>query len=455
VSEQPRIVDVAGIIDAERLRPFNYRLIVISWLITVFDGFDQMMISFTAPYMRDQFGLSSPQIGWMVSSGLAGMMAGGFFFSWLADRIGRRPAIVGAAYAFGLLTLVTALAGSFWQLVALRFVDGLAIGGMLPLAWALNIEFVPKRMRSTVVTVIMLGYSLGTAGAGPLTNWLAPAHGWQAVYAAGGVGTLVCATLLLMFLPESARFLVIRGMRPDRVAATLNQLDPRLKLTGAERFILSDEGATTARFRIGQLFEGDLARITPLLWLGFMASSLAIYFLSSWSPIVLEELHFSRSTAALTASSGSMLGAIGGLLLMRFTDRHGPRSVALYPALAIPVLLVAGLGWVPHDSFLVAQILAQFFISGGHFGITSIAGIFYPSSIRASGAGWAASLSKLGGVFGPLLGGYVLASDMPVVRTYALLAFCPLILVIAALSIAAAVRARVVHQPAPEPIAAI
>jgi len=261
--------------------------------------------------------------------------------------------------------------------------------------------------------------------------------------------------LLLMFLPESARFLVIRGMRPDRVAATLNQLDPRLKLTGAERFILSDEGATTARFRIGQLFEGDLARITPLLWLGFMASSLAIYFLSSWSPIVLEELHFSRSTAALTASSGSMLGAIGGLLLMRFTDRHGPRSVALYPALAIPVLLVAGLGWVPHDSFLVAQILAQFFISGGHFGITSIAGIFYPSSIRASGAGWAASLSKLGGVFGPLLGGYVLASDMPVVRTYALLAFCPLILVIAALSIAAAVRARVVHQPAPEPIAAI
>ena len=455
MTEEARSVDVSRVIECEKLRPFNYQLIVISWLITVFDGFDQMMISFTAPYIRDEFALSSPQIGWMISSGLAGMMAGGFFFSWLADRIGRRPTIVGTAFTFGLLTLATALATSFGQLVVLRFVNGLAIGGMLPLAWALNIEFVPARMRSTVVTVIMLGYSFGTACAGPLTNWLAPQYGWQGVYLAGGVGTLVCATLLLLLLPESVRFLVARGMRPDRVAATLNRLDPGLKLSGGERFFLSDEPVSAARFRVAQLFKGDLARITPFLWLGFTASSLAIYFLSSWSPIVLEQLHFSRSTAALVASSGTMLGAIGGLVLMRFTDRHGPRSVAVYPALAIPILLLAGLGLVPHGGFLIVQILAQLFISGAHFGITSIAGVFYPSAIRASGAGWATSLSKAGGMLGPIVGGYVLASGMPVVRSYALLAICPLLLVVSALAIARVVRARAVPQPVPEPIPAL
>ena len=450
----PRTIDVARLIEERPLGPFNYKLIVISWLITVFDGFDQMMISFTAPYMRDEFGLSKPEIGWLVSVGLAGMMAGGFLFSWLADRIGRRPTIVATAYAFGVLTLATAFAQDYRQLLVLRFVDGLAIGGMLPLAWALNIEFVPTRLRATIVTIIMMGYSFGAAVAGPLTNWLAPMHGWQAVYAAGGAGTLVCATLLLLFLPESVRFLVAKGLRPARVAATLNRIDPALRADGGDRFILSDEGPAQAGFTLGQLFQGRLARITPLLWLAYIVSSLAVYFMASWGPIVLEELDFSRKTAALVASSGGMLGAIGGLLLMRFTDRRGPRSVAFYPALAVPVLLVAGLGLIPHAMFLPVQILCALLVSGGHFGVHSIAGVFYPSAIRASGAGWATSIAKIGGILGPLVGGYVLASGMPVIRSYALLAVCPAILCLCALGIASIVQGRSRELPVPDAVPA-
>ncbi len=166
-----RTVDVSAIINNRRLTGFNYGLIVLSWLITVFDGFDMMMVSFTAPYMRDEFGLSKTMLGYVFSAGLFGMMLGGFFFSFIADRIGRRPTIVFAAFTFGILTAATAFAGSYRALLVLRFVDGFAIGGMLPLAWALNIEFVPVRMRSTIVTIIMMGYSFGTAVAGPM-RWL-------------------------------------------------------------------------------------------------------------------------------------------------------------------------------------------------------------------------------------------------------------------------------------------
>ncbi len=442
MSTQPRTVDVSALINGRQLSRFHYRLIVLSWLITVFDGFDMLLISFTAPYMRDQLGLSKTMLGNVFSAGLVGMMLGGFVLSYIGDRAGRRPTIVAAAFLFGVLTAATATAGSYHALVALRFFDGLALGGMLPLAWALNIEFVPSRMRSTVVTVIMMGFSFGAAVAGPMTNWIAPHYGWQGVYLAGGVGTLVCAVTLWIGLPESIRFLVLKGRRPDLVAHTLKRIDPVLDVSATDAFVLGDEIRVEGQFRIGQLFRGDLRLITPLLWIGYIASSLAIYFSVSWGPIVLEELKFPRHTSALVQSTGSLLGAVAGLLLMRFTDRRGPGSVAVYPALAVPVLLALGFGLVPREAFLAAAILGTVLISGEHFGVLSIAGIFYPSAIRASGAGWATSVAKLGAIVGPIIGAVVLSSGMPIVRSYAFLAVCPTILCVCALGIAAVVRSR-------------
>jgi AAHS family 4-hydroxybenzoate transporter-like MFS transporter len=440
MSTAVRTVDVSAIINGRRLTAFNYRLIVLSWLITVFDGFDMMMVGFTAPYMRDEFGLSKMNVGWVVSVGLIGMMVGGFVFSFIADRIGRRPTVVIAAFSFGLLTTATALAGSYHALLALRFFDGLAIGGMLPLAWALNIEFVPVRMRSTIVTIIMMGYSFGTAVAAPTTNWIAPHYGWQGVYVAGGLGTLLCALALWLKLPESVRFLVTKGLKPDLVAKTLRSMDPASDVTSADRFVLSDEAKVDREFRVSDLFRGNLRLITPLLWLGYTASSLAIYLVASWSPIVLEDLKFSRPTSALVASLGGLLGAVAGLALMRFTDRFGARAVAFYPALAIPVLLLQGLGLVPVEFFLTVNVIGALLISGSHFGILSIAGIFYPSAIRASGAGWATSVAKVGGISGPLIGGAVLSSGMPVIHIFAFLAVCPVILFACALGIHFATR---------------
>jgi AAHS family 4-hydroxybenzoate transporter-like MFS transporter len=448
MASQPKSVDVSALINGRRLSGFNYRLIVLSWLITVFDGFDMIMIGFTAPYMRDELGLTKPMLGNVFSAGLVGMMIGGFLLSYIGDRVGRRPTVVASALAFGILTAAVALAGSYHALLALRFLDGLALGGMLPLAWALNIEFVPSRMRSTVVTVIMMGFSLGSATAGPMTNWIAPHYGWQGVYLAGGIGSLVCAVALWIWLPESIRFLVLKGDRPQLVRRTLQRMDPMIDVSAADQFLLSDEERPDRNFRVSQLFRGDLRLITPMLWVGYFASSLAIYFAVSWGPIVVEELNFPRHTAALVASIGSLLGALAGLLLMRFTDRRGPGSVAVYPFICVPVLLALGFGLVPRDGFLAAVILATLLISGGHFGVLSIAGIFYPSSIRASGAGWATSMAKFGAILGPIAGAAVLSSGLPIVRSYALLAVCPAVLCLSGLGIASVVRGRAPLAPA-------
>lgn len=450
MGEAARTIDVARVIDARRLGPFNYRLIALSWLITVFDGFDMMMISFTAPWMRDELSLTKPMLGNVFSSGLLGMMIGGFVLAWVGDRHGRRQTITWAAVAFGLLTAATAMARSYEALLVLRFLDGFAIGGMLPLAWALNIEYVPARLRSTVVTVIMMGYSLGTALAGPVTVWLAPRFGWEGVFVFGGGATLLIALGLFAWLPESIRFLVARGLRPEQVATTLNRIDPALAASPADRFVLGDEAAAPARsFAVSQLFAGDLRWITPLLWLGYIASTLAVYFKANWGPIVYEDMHFSRDTAAYVSSLSGMLGAVLGLALMRFTDRKGALAVAVYPALAAPVLLLIGLAPLDAKAFLVLSIVSTSLVGGAHFGILSIAGIYYPTAIRANGSGWATSVAKIGGIAGPIIGGLVLASGLPIVQSFAILAICPVVLALCALGIAARVGRRRLAAPAP------
>lgn len=437
-----RTIDVAALLDERRLSPFNYKLIILSCLITLFDGLDMTMISFTAPYMRDELHLDNYMLGNLFSAGTAGMVFGGLVLASLGDRIGRRPTILLAAFTFGFLTIATGFATTYHSLLVLRFLDGFATGGMLPLAWALNIEFVPRRMRATVVTIVMVGYSAGGVLSGPMTNLIAPHFGWEGVYIAGGLATLVCSLFLWMGLPESTRFLINKGKKPDLIVRILQRIDPSFDIAPTDHFALGDEVKATKRARLPDLFKGDLAIITPLLWLGYGVSSLAIYFSSSWGPLLLEELKVERQTAALVASLSGLLGAAAGLLLMRFTDRLGPRAVAFYPALAVPVLLWLGLDYAPPGLFISTVVLASLLVGGEHSGVISITAIFYPSAIRATGAGWASSVGKVGGVLGPILGAAVLSSGIPVIRSYALLAVCPAILCVCALGIAITIRRR-------------
>ena len=431
----PRTIDVAALIEGRRFDGFNVRLVVISWLITVFDGFDLSIAAFTAPYFREEMALSPGQLANVFSAGLLGMTFGGLVFSALSDRIGRRPVVIGTALAFGLLTIATAGVQSYEQFLILRLLDGFAIGGMVPIAWALNVEFVSKRMRATVVTIIMVGYSVGTSGAGPITVWLEPHIGWRGLYVAGGVGSLVAASFLLLWLPESVRLLVARGTRPDRVATMVNRLDPALAARAGDCFILGDEGPPPEKVAFKSLFAGRLRIITPLLWIGFMASSVAIYFVNSWGPIILESLRFDRSTAALATAFGGIMGSVAGLSIMRFTDRFGPVTVLFYPVILLPALLVAGLYPMPAPTLLIVSMAILALVGGMHFAFLSIIGTLYPTPIRGSGSGWASSLGKLGAVLGPIMGGLILSSGVPIIRSYVFLALCPAIVLGSAIGI--------------------
>jgi MFS transporter, AAHS family, 4-hydroxybenzoate transporter len=441
-SAPTRRVDIAGVLDAAGLTRFHFVLLSLSCLITMFEGLDISLMSFTAPYIRDQMHLSSQQLGVLLTAAIVGQVLGSFSITRFADRWGRRPTIIVSAYLFSLLTIVTGFARNFPELVGIRFLDGLAIGGLLPTAWALNIEFAPRARRSTVVAVIMVGYSIGSAAAGPVTNLIAPAQGWAAVYFWAGVGTIVASAALHSTLPESVRFMVVAGGYGARVAALLNRIAGKAIASAQDDFHLADERTADAKFRVSRLFLGDLRLITPLLWAGYMASSFAIYLNSMWGPMLLEAMTVPRQAAALVASTVGLTGALLGLLLVRATEHWGPRGVMICPALALPVLLLLGSGIASGQNVVPFVMAAGVLINTGHAAVVSIAGIYYPSAIRASGGGWATAVAKCGAVFGPIAGGAILASHLPVTRTYAVLAVCPLVLCLAMFGIARVLRRR-------------
>ena len=423
-------VDVGALIERQKMSGFLVGLVLISWTITFFDGFDMNVVAFAAPYFAKDFALDRVMIGNVFSAGLVGTLIGGFFFGWIGDRIGRRPAVILSTFAFAVFTIAIAFVTSYPMLIGLRVLDGIAAGGMLPLAWALNIEYAPKRYRATIVTLIMLGYSLGTGLGGPIANWLIPLYGWPAVFLFGGVLSLVATVALFFMLPESVRFLTSQQRRPDLIARILARIAPGERIPADARFIVADEQGQATKFNPRLLFKGDLAIITPLLWVAYIFSSMTAFFLATWTPLVFEALHFSRTDAAWAGTINSLAGAIGGLLIMRFTDTKGAIAITAMPLLAIPLLLVSGFVDFGHIGMFVAIALIALTLIGGHFGMHTLAGLFYPSAIRGNGAGWATSVAKIGSIAGPLLAGVILSTNLPVRNIFAILAVCPAVVLV-------------------------
>jgi AAHS family 4-hydroxybenzoate transporter-like MFS transporter len=183
------------------------------------------------------------------------------------------------------------------------------------------------------------------------------------------------------------------------------------------------------------LFQGPLQLITPLLWISYAASSMTTFFFTTWGPLVFEALGFTRQTAAYASSMNSLAGAIGALSLMRFTDRIGPISVAVMPAVAVPFLLFIGLASVTHSQFLLMMGVLYVFLGGSHYGIISIGGTFYPTTHRALGSGWLAAIGKIGSIAAPWVGAWILSSHIPVQNTFAILAIAPAVFALATFAI--------------------
>ncbi len=423
-----RTLDVTAFLD-RAMTPFHRRLLIISCLVTFFDGLDFSLISFTLPYLRDSMHLSDVMTGYVSSAAFLGQMIGSLVGSYIADIVGRRPVILWCTVLSAILTFITGYANTPEMLIVLRLVGGLAIGGLLAPAWSLNIESMPAGKRATSVTIIMLGFSAGGAAAGQVTNFLAPEYGWQAVFFACGAATGALALILQFTLPESARWMVARGRPAAEVLPLLSRFDPGVGQAGYTELVLSDEKKSEAQTpwaKSAALFKGALAFITPVIWFTYFFSSFAIYLKASFGVLFMEQLGIERTTAADLASIGGLIGAIGGVFLLMFTEKKGPIWIAFAPLFGVPLALLIGSGWIDGGSLFIPIILIGGITIGvGHAAVISMTSVYYPSAVRSTGGGWASFMAKFAAVAAPIAGGYwFLGSRDAVLDGYIATAFC-------------------------------
>ena len=410
-----RTLDVAEFLQGLTLTPFHRRILILSCLVTFFDGLDFSLIAYTLPYIRDEMSLSDAMTGYVSSAAFLGQMIGSLVGSYIADVLGRRPVILLCTVMSALLTFITGFAGSPEMLMILRFLGGLAIGGLLAPAWSLNIEAMPAGKRATAVTVIMLGFSTGASAAGPITNFVAPYFGWHYVFFICGALTLVLALALQFTLPESARWLVAKNKPAARIVPLLRRFDPATDFSRFDSFALSDEHKTGSRnsplAKFLGLFHGWLAWITPLIWAAYFCSSFSIYLKSSYGVLFLEILGIGRQDAAWISAAGGIAGAVAGVFLLMLTEKRGPGWITLAPLLAIPFTLLVGFGIVLDGPlFLPVIFVGMVLVGAGHAAVISITSVYYPSAIRATGGGWASFMAKFAAVAAPIIGGYYFLS---------------------------------------------
>src|ERR1700761_5767425 len=189
------------------------------------DGFDTTAIGYVAPVLAREWNVGRAALGAVGSAGLFGLMIGALLFGPLADRIGRKKIIILSTLAFGLGTLVTALADDINTLFVIRLLTGLGLGGAMPNTIALTSEFSPHRRRATLVMVMFCGFSVGAALGGFLAAGLIPHFGWRSVFIVGGAAPLLLVPILAVKLPESVRFLTLTGRADARVAQLLGRVN--------------------------------------------------------------------------------------------------------------------------------------------------------------------------------------------------------------------------------------
>jgi AAHS family benzoate transporter-like MFS transporter len=427
-----RQIDIQRMAGEARLSGFHYGVLGWCALIIVFDGYDLAVAGIALPSIMKAMQIEASQAGFLVSTALFGMMFGNILLGTIAERIGRRLAI---ALCVGLFSVFTAAAGFCSDPLlfgAARFLAGIGIGGVMPNVIAQMTEYAPHRVRSTMVTLMFSGYSVGGMLAAVLGKNLIESYGWQSVFIAAGLPVLLIP-FILKWMPESVPFLVRRG-RTDELRRLAQRIDPGYRADAADRFVVAGAEVAAAA-PISQLFQQGRALSTLMFWLSCFMCLFMVYALSSWLTKLMASAGYSLGSAltfVLVLNLGGMIGAIGGGWL---ADRLPIKYVliGMYVLAAVSITLLGHP--VPTVWLYVLVALAGASTIGTQIVGCAYAGQFYPVSIRATGIGWTLGMGRGGAILAPILIGFLVAMGLPLAQNFMAIAVPGLIAALAVLMI--------------------
>ncbi|WHS57654.1 MFS transporter [Pseudomonas sp. G2-4] len=414
-------VALKTVVDERPMASFQWLAVGICIVLNMIDGFDVLVMAFTASSVSAEWGLNGAQIGLLLSAGLFGMAAGSLFIAPWADRFGRRPLILFCLLLSGVGMLLSALSQSPLQLALLRGLTGLGIGGILASSNVIASEYANRRWRGLAVSLQSTGYALGATLGGLLSVWLLTHFGWRSVFIFGGAVTLAVIPLVLMYLPESLDFLIAR--RPGNALARINRLAVRLGQPALHELPIAHSAPPSGRARLAQLLSPASRRTTLLIWLLFFLVMFGFYFVMSWTPKLL----VSAGLSAQQGISGGVLLSVGGIFGAALIGAMASRW-RLTRVLSLFMLVTAGLLVLFVDSAssvsmaLGLGLLIGLFSNGCVAGLYALSPIVYDASVRATGVGWGIGIGRIGAILSPTVAGLLLDSGWQPLHLYGVFA---------------------------------
>jgi MFS transporter, AAHS family, 4-hydroxybenzoate transporter len=401
-------IDIQELLANSPIGPLQKRVFVLCALCLIIDGFDVQAMGYVGPAVLGEFGGPPSQLGPVFAAANFGVLIGSLVFSMLADKIGRRPVLIGATLFFSIMTLATAYAQDVQQILWLRFVAGLGMGCIIPNATALVGEFSPKRSRVTLMMCITVGFTAGAAIGGFVARWMIPAFGWRSVFVFGGLVPLAIAIAMIGGLPESLQFLAVRRRRLDQLAKWLKKLDPGLAVDATTQYIAREESRSGVPFV--HLFHDGRAAVTILLWIVNFMNLLNLYSLANWLPTVVTGMGYDQNTAVLVGTILQVGGTIGTFGLAWLISRAGflPMLIATFALATISIALIGSPG-ISLALLYVIVFIAGWCVVGGQPGVNAFAATFYPTYLRSTGVGFGLGVGRIGAIVGPLIGGAMMA----------------------------------------------
>jgi benzoate transport len=415
--------DPRSIIELGPMRAWQWLAVLVTVGLNAIDGFDVLSISFASPGIARSWGIDKASLGWVLSTELIGMALGSVVLGSVADRLGRRPLILGCLVAMVAGMSGAAGAGAVPTLVLFRFLTGLGIGGMLAAINALAAELANRRWRSFAMALMVIGYPLGGVLGGLAVQRIL-AHGdWRDIFRFGAWATAAFLPIVWWLAPESVEFLERR--RPAEALARINRILARF---GHPPVGALGAAAAATRRSLADIFRPQLLATTLLVTVAYFAHITTFYFLLKWVPKIVVDLGYEPRAAAGVLTWMNVGGATGGALFGLIAARVGLKRLTIVTLLGAVVMTIRfGHGAVGLGSLTAIVALAGLCNNSAIVGLYALFATVFPTHVRATGTGFAIGIGRGGAALAPVVAGYLLQAGLGLQRVALVMAMGSLV----------------------------
>ena len=416
---QSRDIDAAALISRIESVPFSRwhaKARIVMGSATFFDAFDALSLAFALPVLIRLWHITPAQSGVLISSSYAGQLAGALFFSWLAEKAGRIRSAAAAVALMSIMSLGCAIAGSFPALLACRLIQGIGVGGEMPVAAAYISELSKAQGRGRFFMLYEMIFPVGLMAAGQIGTWVVPAFGWKAAFLIGGIPGLII-TFLLTRLPESPRWLISKGRLVDaeRIVKQIEASAPhRVSVAANRAFPTAIPSAEPARSRWTEVLASSYRRRTLTVWTLWAAAYFITNSLNNWLPSLYNTVYHLELKESLRAASMTNVAQVIVLLVCAFSiDRVGRRiwTIASFLLGGVTLVTLASVGARDVRNVMILATLSYAIIGSVNAVLYLYTPEIYPTRMRAIGTGLATSWLRLASAVGPALVGVMVARN--------------------------------------------